>query len=337
MRFLRTRSGNERLTVKKRLSESLNGGCCALALNGSGVRAAPSSARHVSFRDLVASQASFCTISSTRLSKTWLHSSAPLVQTMVNPRGMLRSLSIKKSYKSRFFAVRHLPKEHEKVIAEWVKGTAFSEILNGRGVKDAQHTQIFVQEGLVFRLVWAAEAVRVQAISSGHSRAGELGDGPAFSLTYGVSSIPAALLCQIGFHSRVGATWLTRELSAGFTDMTGLRIWLGLNNSLLSDPDFWESDDQFKLWSQISAPTNVEVLRQWNHANYTVPVEWQSKMPPVPNSQVRIIAGNGRTGTICATDLTPLGVAQFPFDPHGAALEGNVISDGQIQIAYFGK
>jgi hypothetical protein len=236
-----------------------------------------------------------------------------------------------------FFGVRRLPEKHEDVLAEWVKGTAFAEILEGRSVKDGQRAQIFVQEGVIFRLVWAAEAVRVQAISMGHTRAGELGDGPAFALTYGVSSIPAALLCQIGFSSRVGAMWAVRALSAQFTDMNGLRLWLRQNNALLSDPDFWESEDLFRLWNQVSAPTNVELPRLWTHSNYTVPVEWKLKKSPVATTQVRIIPGNDRTGTICATDLTPLGVAQFGFDPHGAALDGSVKADGTIQVSYFGR
>jgi hypothetical protein len=177
-----------------------------------------------------------------------------------------------------FFGVRRLPEKHEEVLAEWLKGTAFAEILEGRSVKDGQRAQIFVQEGIVFRLVWAAEAVRVQAISMGHTRAGELGDGPAFALTYGVSSIPAALLCQIGFSSRVGAMWAARALPAQFIDMNGLRLWLRQNNALLSDSDFWESEDLFRLWNQVSAPTNVELPRPWIHANYTVPVEWKQEV-----------------------------------------------------------
>jgi hypothetical protein len=236
-----------------------------------------------------------------------------------------------------FFAVRKLPEEYGEVLSEWVKGTAFSEILEGRAVKDAQRTQIFIQEGVVFRLVWAAEAVRVQAISMAHSRAAELGDGPAFALTYGVSSIPAALLCQMGFPSRVGAMWVTRQLSSAFTDMNGLRDWLRQNNALLTDPDFWESDDLYKLWTQVSSPANVEHPRPWSHANYSVGVNWKLNKRPAANSQVRIIAGNDRSGTICTTDLTPLGVAQFTFDPQGAALNGSVTADGKVLISYFGR
>jgi DEAD/DEAH box helicase len=236
-----------------------------------------------------------------------------------------------------FFAVRKLPTEWEKVLSGWIKGTAFSEILDDRAARDAHRTQVFVQEGIVFRMVWAAEAVRVQAISAGHGRAGELGDGPAFSLTYGVPSIAAALLCQMGFSSRVGAVWVARELSASFTDMNGLRDWLRTHNALLSDVDFWPSEDLYLLWGQASAPATTDYPRPWKHENHTVSVNWKNPQPPLADSQVRIIAGNERSATICGTDLTPLGVAQLPFDPHGAALEGKVTVTGKARITYFGR
>jgi hypothetical protein len=54
-------------------------------------------------------------------------------------------------------------------MTSWVNGTAFAEILDGRNAKDAQKTQVFVQDGIVFRLVWAAEAVRVQAFATNHA------------------------------------------------------------------------------------------------------------------------------------------------------------------------
>src|SRR4029077_16171211 len=179
----------------------------------------------------------------------------------------------------------------EEVLADWIKGTAFAVILQGRTAREAQRTQVFVQEGVVFRLVWAAEAVRVQAVATGHVRASELGDGPAFALTYGAPSIPAALLCQMGFSSRVGAAWVVRKLAASFSDMNGLRDWLRQHDALLSTRDFWGSDDFFALWKHASSPTSAEHPRPWNHATYTAPVSWKSDRPEA-NSQVRIIAGN---------------------------------------------
>jgi hypothetical protein len=195
---------------------------------------------------------------------------------------------------------------------------------------------VFVQEGIVFRLVWAAEAVRVQAVATGHARASELGDGPAFALTYGTPSIPAALLCQMGFSSRVGAVWVVRELAASFSDMNGLRDWLRQHDALLSTRDFWELDDLYALWRHASSPTSTEHPRPWNHATYAAHVAWTGTRPTA-NSQVRIIAGDDRSATICAPDLTPLGTAQFTFNPHGAALDGSVTAAGGLHISYFGR
>ena len=238
--------------------------------------------------------------------------------------------------KEPFFAVRRLPEGWEGVLREWINGTMFAQILDGRGARDAHRAQVFVQEGVVFRLVWAAEAVRVQAVATDHARAGELGDGPAFALTYGVPSIPAALLCQMGFSSRVGAVWLTRQLGAAFTDMNGLRAWLALHNALLSDPDFWEAEDMFTLWTHTASPSASEYPRTWSRRDHTVNVNWKTS-PLAPGSQVRIIPAHARKGTICSLDLNPLGEAQFPFDPQNAALDGSVTSDGKVQISYFGS
>jgi hypothetical protein len=236
-----------------------------------------------------------------------------------------------------FFAVRKLPEDWEVALAEWVKGTPFAKILDGRKARDAQRTQAFIQDGVVFRLVWAAEAARVQAIATDHPRKDELGDGPAFALTYGVPTISAALLCQMGFASRVGAIWVTRQLDGSFTDVEGLRNWLRENDASLSDLGFWGSEDHALLWAHTSAPSGAEYPTVWNHKDYNVSAKWTSKAAPATGSPVRLIAGVGRTATICTPELRPLGTAQLPFDPHHAALQAQVTAQGRLQVSYFGR
>jgi len=235
----------------------------------------------------------------------------------------------------KFFSVRGLPGDWESVMTSWVNGTAFAEILDGRNVKDTQKTQVFVQDGIVFRLVWAAEAVRVQALATNHPRADELGDGPAFTLTYGVPSVAAALLCQMGFASRVGALWVTRELPAYFTDRNGLSDWLRTNDAQLSDPEFWDAPDHWRLFMKAAAPSGSEHPRPWHRKPYLVSVEWTTHCPGF-NRRVRIIAGSDRIATICDADLNPLGTAQLPFDPTGAALEGRMAGGERVRITYYG-
>ena len=236
----------------------------------------------------------------------------------------------------RFFSVRKLPESWEVTLAGWVKGTAFSEILRGRKAADAHRTQVFIQDGVVFRLVWAAEAARVQAMATNHARKGELGDGPAFALTYGVPTIPAALLCQMGFASRTGTVWITEHLSASFRDTKGLRDWLRQYSAFLDDPEFWESEDQYAMWSHASSPSGVEYPKPWNRKVYEVPVNWSGTIPR-RETVTRIIASSGRNASVCAADLSPLGTTQLPFDPHGAALDGKMAAGGKVRIEYFGS
>lgn len=235
----------------------------------------------------------------------------------------------------RFFSVRRLPENWETVLADWVKGKAFSEILSGRKARDAQRTQVFVQDGVVFRLVWAAEAARVQAIATDHPRQSELGDGTAFVLTYGVPTIPAALLCQKGFASRTGALWVTEQLTASFKDTEDLQNWLRENDAFLDDSEFWESEDHYLMWRHASVPSGAEYPRHWSHKVHDISVKWSGPAPD-KTSVMRIIPGSGRTATVCGPELSPLGTAQLPFDPHGAALNGQMEEEGRVRIQYFG-
>jgi hypothetical protein len=196
--------------------------------------------------------------------------------------------------------------------------------------------QAFVQDGVVFRLVWAAEAARVQAIATDHARQSELGDGAAFVLTYGAPTIPAALLCQMGFASRTGAVWVTEQLTASFKDTDGLREWLRENDAFLDDPDFWESEDHYLMWTHAAAPSGAEYPKLWNHKVHEISVKWSGPAPD-KESVMRIIPGTGRTATICGPELSPLGTSQLPFDPHGASLNGRMGEEGKVRIQYFGS
>jgi hypothetical protein len=234
-----------------------------------------------------------------------------------------------------FFSVNRLPQDWQQVLHSWITGVPFSDILNGRKTREAQRTQGFVQDGVVFRLVWAAEAVRFQAITANHPRAMELGDGPAFALTYGVSSVPAALLCQVGFASRVGAISVTRRLEASFTDIGQMSDWVRSNDAFLSRPDFWDSEDQYTLWRHTAPPSSAEFPRAWKRVEYFVSPVWSNEIP-IAGTRVRLIPRADRSAVLCASDLAPLGRVDLAFDPRGVALDAVVVADDRVSISYFG-
>ncbi|MBK6688279.1 MAG: DEAD/DEAH box helicase [Deltaproteobacteria bacterium] len=235
-----------------------------------------------------------------------------------------------------FFSVRRLPENWQGVLRSWVSGVPFSEMIRDRASRDAQRVLDFVQDGVVFKLVWAAESVRVQAVASGHPRAEDLGDGPGFSLTYGVPFVSAALLCQIGFSSRVGAIHATRRLTSSFRTLSDMSEWLARNREILSDPDFWESEDLYTLWMHTRAPAGVEVPTPW------VRKEVKAKTTLVLRGQnagerVRLIPISATTARVCGTDLRPLGTVMLPFNPFHGALDATLIDDDHVRVTYYGR
>ncbi len=234
-----------------------------------------------------------------------------------------------------FFSIRKPPENWNSVLTKWVCGTAFAAILDGLGVRDEQRTQSFIQDGVVFKLVWAAEAVRVQAVASGHARSEELGDGPMLVLTHGVPSVQAALVCQAGYASRTGAVWVTGKLPAAFTDLDGVRTWIEDNEHSLSRDDFWESADHHLLWRQVSTPSHGDYPRKWSRRTTTVAPRWRAEAPAA-GSFVRLVPERGRSVHVCDDALETLATVELPMDPTGAVLHADVLGDGRLRVGYFG-
>jgi hypothetical protein len=233
------------------------------------------------------------------------------------------------------FTVRKPPTNWRSAFTHWVRGTAFAEILDGLAAREEQRTQAFIQDGVVFRLVWAVEAVRVQAIASGHAHAEELGDGPMLIFTHGVPSIPAALLCQSGYASRTGAVWLTGKLAADFTEMDGLRTRVRESEAALSDDDFWDSDDHRLLWNRVSTTSQGDYPRRWVKRKATVSRHWHGDAPS-EGSFVRLVPADEQTLVVCDDRLHVLGRFTVPYQTEGAIWDADVRADGSLNLRYFG-
>jgi hypothetical protein len=162
-----------------------------------------------------------------------------------------------------------------------------------------------------------------------------LGDGPAYALTYGVPSVQAALLCQAGFASRVGALWLARRLRASFLDADGLRQWLRTHRAVLSRAGFWESGDHYLLWMRSTPGDAGDYLRPWNRRDMAVSVDWNQGAPPA-GERVRVVPSDGQGAWVCTPELLLLGLARLPFPPAGAAIRVWSAILAPVPIEYFG-
>ncbi|HVJ07867.1 MAG TPA: DEAD/DEAH box helicase [Acidisarcina sp.] len=234
-----------------------------------------------------------------------------------------------------FFGVRTLPESWETALQEWIAGVPAAEILKDRTGHDANRIQVFLQDAISFKLVWAAEAVRVQAIAMAHPRFTELGEGPALALTYGVSSHSAALLCQLGLASRTAAIWATERATAQFKDILGAKLWLSKNEQLLAQRDFWDSNDQHLLWNRFVTREDIDSPREWKHLQMSLDVQWNG-VPLPPKTFVRVIPKADSTGMVCNSNLWPVGRISMPFDCTGWHTEAMTGDDGKLLVTLYG-
>ena len=110
----------------------------------------------------------------------------------------------------------------EEIVRAWVKGESMSDLA---GAKDAEALE-FIEGALVYRLVWAMEAVRVRESTvegdqEHHPHAGRA----AVAFETGTSNYSAALLVQAGLASRMAAIRAVTDCGAAFRDFKGLREW----------------------------------------------------------------------------------------------------------------
>jgi hypothetical protein len=83
-------------------------------------------------------------------------------------------------------------------LGDWLRGRALAEFASGDAIG-------FIQSDVVFRLVWAVEAARVQLHALSEAEGEAPGGKLALCLTFGAPSVEAALLMQGGLKSRVVA------------------------------------------------------------------------------------------------------------------------------------
>ncbi|HUT57804.1 MAG TPA: hypothetical protein VNA25_08115, partial [Phycisphaerae bacterium] len=100
----------------------------------------------------------------------------------------------------------------EELLGEWVRGTALSACADDDGVS-------FVQNDVVYRLVWGVEAARLHLHLAFNSATQIPGGILAMCLTYGVPNRSAALFMQAGLSSRTLACAAAARVEIPFADM----------------------------------------------------------------------------------------------------------------------
>ena len=228
-------------------------------------------------------------------------------------------------------------KDHDDrntIIDNWIRGASVASL---RASGQTSATQ-FIQDALVYRLVWGVEAVRVHALALGDPRAGLCTGATALSLTFGLPSTAGCLLVQAGLPSRLLAGRLVEEMGANFTDMNGLRGWFSDVAETIGSFN-WDDEEQRRMWEAFVDRMQARMSSVWERTTVLgLDVDWRID-PVAPSGGFFRLLDNVEGGiAVCDADLTPLGSLADPsaIDLSGISL-GKLAEDGQrIDVSRFG-
>lgn len=170
-----------------------------------------------------------------------------------------------------------LPNDWHKILIKWLEGDTFKD----SDFEDLDDALNFVEDALVYRLPWGAEAVRVRALAneddlgSGTSMADYETDYLIPALEYGTTNRSAAILMQSGFNSRQAAIYVATSLNAEFTDMKGLREWL--KNPTVkqhSGLEGWPTIETHDLWKEFVSSFHTHSSEVWNGLKVELSASW---------------------------------------------------------------
>jgi hypothetical protein len=184
-----------------------------------------------------------------------------------------------------------LPVNWRDILRAWLLGQPLAAL----GAGQPSETLQFVEGGLVYRLPWAMEAIRVRAAANGDTvgvfdmllEDHELGLAvPAVET--GTLNRSASILIQAGFNSRLAAIKAVTDTGATFTTGQELRQWLNSEAvaAWSARPD-WPTFETKPIWIEFAQSFTPTEKRTWADRRY-----WASAArlgaPPPPGTVVQV-------------------------------------------------
>lgn len=233
-----------------------------------------------------------------------------------------------------------LPANWRDILRAWLLGQPLAAL----GAAQASETLQFVEGGLVYRLPWAMEAIRVRAAASG-DKVGvfdlaledhELGLAvPAVET--GTLNRSASILIQAGFNSRLAAIKAVTDTAATFTTGRELRQWLNSEAVVAWSalPD-WPTVETKQIWVEFVHSFTPAEKRTWADRRYSANVTWLGAPPP-PGTAVQIHDWAGQP-RVLSIDSVPLGTLEAAINPDRAGLLRAQVAQeiSRIDISYLG-
>lgn len=215
----------------------------------------------------------------------------------------------------------------KSVLAVWISGASLSEVLDAAGIA-------FVQEALVYKLVWAIEAVRLVLSSLESPEVAEEEDERSYvavCMTYGVPQLAAARLLEGGLESRRLAVRLARELNLSFKTREELLSWL---ESVRESEPIALSQAERIAWQRF-VERNDFSYETWHRGEWTYSFRAGDGAEAAPGTNIRLMRGKKGRTRVYTADFELIGYGDFEL-PANRQLTGRIDDDGNIAVCGFG-
>ncbi|MDR3413263.1 MAG: DEAD/DEAH box helicase [Formivibrio sp.] len=228
-----------------------------------------------------------------------------------------------------------LPDDWEDILSAWVSGASMSDLAGGQ---DADVLE-FIEGALVYRLVWAMEAVRVRQTAVDDEYEPVNGGRAALAVETGTPNYCAALLIQSGLPSRVAATKAVVDCPADFSEIRGLKYWLRSDDvrSKQAQND-WPTVKTSSLWRSFVDSFQTVESSTWAIQDFELAVQWNGVVP-AEGTNVRVIyEANTKRMQVRSVGLELLGSLPYEWETEPCGIVLAKVSDavGNLLATYYG-
>ena len=215
------------------------------------------------------------------------------------------------------------PKYWRDLLTLWLKGQSVAKL----EVSNTSDILQFVEDGLVYRLPWGMEAVRVRAEANQDT----ISDGMTIddfetglvapALENGSLNRSAVILMQAGFTSRQAAIRAVNDCAATFTTTNAFHQWL--NSKFIVEQTksgIWPTPETAQMWKTFIEEYKPSETKTWSQKNAVIPAIWNSpQAKQSPSTCLKVINSNDNRTNIVAANGDIVGRTKFRL---------NLISDG---------
>lgn len=231
------------------------------------------------------------------------------------------------------------PNNWREVLKVWLSGDPLSGLVN---TEDPDVLR-FVEDGLIFKLSWAMEAVRVHGETLKTDEREDEIDAPDLgyavaAVETGTLSVSAAVLMQAGFASRKAAIKAIEDGEANFKDLRGLSRWVKSDLvAKLSQDTSWPTTETHDIWTTFVDGLGAARTGRWRKSSIEVPVHWFDSKFNRAGLPVRLSQVDGRTA-VFSDSFEALGEADVILpDSLEGVLRATVVDEGtEISLSYIG-